>query len=302
MALALFTSAPAHAFCRTTTCDPFLDCDEDAEHCCGEDSHGCAVNGEPLHWSGPCISFSAQEDGSEKRNIGFEELRTEVRAAFRRWVSSDCGNDQLPGLKVADFGAAQCGRPEYNTDVNVPNANVWMFRDGDWPHEGQPNATLALSTITYHLETGEIFDADVEINSFAQDVTVGDDDVNFDLASIVTHEAGHFLGLSHTRVRGSAMVAGYTRGSTALRELSEDDEAGMCAIYEPTEDAQAENCEPRHGYSPLCADALSSGCQLEPGGTGAGPLSAAKVGFLFWVMAAARRRRPRASATPTPEV
>ena len=55
-----------------------------------------------------------------------------------------------------------CDKHEYNQ--NAGNANIIIFRDDTWPYEGSGN-TLALTTVTYNLDTGEIYDADMELNS-----------------------------------------------------------------------------------------------------------------------------------------
>ena len=59
-------------------------------------------------------------------------------------------------------GAVDCHKAEYNQESG--NANLFMFRDDSWPYEN-PLDTLALTTLTYNVETAEIFDADVEVNT-----------------------------------------------------------------------------------------------------------------------------------------
>src|ERR1019366_8185381 len=50
----------------------------------------------------------------------------------------------------------------------------------------------------------------------------------YDLGSILTHEAGHFLGLAHTADTSAVMYASYSPGATVL---TPDDVAGICSIY-----------------------------------------------------------------------
>lgn len=252
-------SSSAEAFCRTTTCIPGEDCEYDPQT-------GCAVTGKPLEWNRPCLSFGVQKDGSPLRGISYEEAHGIIAGAFSRWLGSNC-DGKLPSIDLADLGAVACGQPQYNK--TGPNANVWMFRDEGWEGGSSnasasetPSSTLAITIITFQPDTGEIFDADVEINSEQALLTTSDSQVVFDLASIVTHEAGHFLGLSHTREPGATMRAGYLPGTVSLRALSEDDELGMCAIYPPDRQLPPGNCMPRHGFSSQCSGEPDSGCSF----------------------------------------
>ncbi len=251
------------------------------------------------------MSFGVQEDASALRGISYDEAHGIIEHAYGTWLAASCEGG-LPSIDIADFGPIACAVPEYNK--GGPNANVWMFRDDVWDEGGAgataasetPSGTLAITIITYNPETGEIFDADVEINSLHVPLTTGDTDVQFDLASIVTHEAGHFLGLSHSRSRDATMWAGYAPGTTTLRHLSEDDQAGMCAIYPPGRELPSGNCTPRHGFSSSCYEedtgcSVAAASPLGLGGLGRGPLwgmLAASLG-----LAALSRRRARVQPT-----
>jgi hypothetical protein len=145
---------------------------------------------------------------------------------------------------------------EFNQEE--PNANIWLFLDSEWPYVSG-NTTLALTTLTFNVETGEIFDSDVEINSFENELTTTDTAVQADLESIIVHEAGHFLGLSHTCDQTATMYRDYTFGDVSLRTLEADDIAGICAIYPPGEPEEC-NPTPRHGFSRQCASGVEKGC------------------------------------------
>ncbi len=164
------------------------------------------------------------------------------------------------------------------------NANIITFRDDGWPYVGGGN-TLALTTVTYHLKTGEIYDADMEINSFDVALSQGDDDVSFDLLSIATHEAGHFLGLSHSSDHDATMFADYRPGTASLRDLSQDDLDGICAVYPPGEPIKGCDPTPRHGFSALCAARSARG-------EGVGRLRCGPA-RQRWRGRARRRARPR---------
>src|SRR5689334_23648589 len=66
-----------------------------------------------------------------------------------------------PSTKVNPLSlhdALPISKHEYNQ--NRGNTNLIVFRDDGWPYEGSSN-TLALTTVTYNLDTGEIYDADM---------------------------------------------------------------------------------------------------------------------------------------------
>lgn len=260
--LILISAAEAYAYCRTRTCDP-----RDPQAGCVIDPEtNCVLTGDFLQWPTQCVSFSVHRDGSVVRDISYDQTHEIVSGAFAKWISVSCENG-FPAIEIADRGAVSCGHSEYNQDAG--NANAWLFRDDFWPHEG-PNATLALTIITFNTKNGEIYDVDVEINSAESEITVGDDDIQSDLESIVTHEAGHFLGLSHSNVPGATMVPDYLSGQTHLRSLEPDDAAGICAAYPPGRQADDETCTPRHGYSTRCGSSQESTCSTLPGRRAAG--------------------------------
>ncbi len=249
----------AAAFCRTTTCDG------DPRATCHVDAEGCATDGVPLYWPTRCLSFGVQQDGSSKRHISYDTFDAIVQIAFRQWLAVDCGGRKHPSFSMwdmgDDYGPIVCSQPEYNR--TAPNASVWMLRDSDWPHPS-PGSTLALTTLTFQAATGHILDADVEINSFGVSLTTSDDAIEVDLQSIVTHEAGHFLGLSHSIDQTATMYGSYDASNRSARSLASDDAAGICAAYPP--DRAAPSCEgpePSHGFSRYCGGGVgAAGCAV----------------------------------------
>lgn len=90
--------------------------------------------------------------------------------------------------------------------------------------------------IFYDPATGAITEADVVVNPAAQfstDGTVG----TYDLEATFTHEIGHVLGLDHSDEAGSIMqphqgINGlYDQTAVSARSLSDDDRAGVRALY-----------------------------------------------------------------------
>lgn len=291
VALALLVAPEtARAFCRTSSCPN----KGTAAVCTPAQPNDC---GTPLFWSDPCIGFSLQKDGSKVASLADAEQI--FRDAFTQWEHADCGGGSHPHIAPVDMGPVECNKHEYNQQAG--NANIILFRDDGWPYSGGDN-TLALTTVTYNLDTGEIYDADIEINSASGDITIGDTNVGYDLASIAQHETGHFLGLAHSDVSDATMYSMYKKGDLSLRTIEADDRAAICAAYAPGA-AIADNCTPniRHGFSSQCASAQSSSqkgcCAVAPGAVDGDPesLHAALAFGAAAALALGRRRRARAS-------
>lgn len=284
-ALVLAAAPDALAFCRTTTCGPG-EC-QPAPECAY-----CLDGGLPLYWPGGCASFSAQETGSPLRSISSALTGQLVESALAQWIGVDCGGGQHPSLAIYRTQDVVCDQQEYNQDA--PNANVWMYRDDAWPYAGT-GSTLALTTVTYNVKTGEIYDADVEINSVEVPITTGEGNIQADLSSIITHEAGHFLGLSHSCDQNATMFASYKFGETGLRSLEADDVAGICTIYPPGKDTKACDPTPRHGFSTDCGTPTEDkGCCTTAAGRGSSSGAfAVGLALLALCLGAARKRRRR---------
>lgn len=302
LAAAAFCSVAGQAraeYCRTKACDdqPAYDdiWQEEDDPPCVRDGVGCLLDGQPLYWPQSCISFSVQRDGSKSQDIDFSTAHDVVQASFDAWLNADCGSGATPSFVVADFSPADCGAAEYNQDGG--NANVFLFRDEEWPYKGAED-TLALTTITYNTENAQIYDADVEINSAEATFTVTDvqEDIRDDLQSVLTHECGHFLGLSHDPNSASTMFPDYQNQETHQRTLHADDIAGICEIYPPGESVNSAQCDPRHGFSRIC------GGKEDDGGCGIARAprenpTALALGALFGFGLVLRRlRRGRLSA------
>lgn len=260
----LLFAAHATGACRTTTCDrvdPPANCPVKTDMC----ACTTAAVAIKIKWPDTCVSTSVNSQGSVKRSITADDMRAIVHGAFQKWTTSaQCQSGGSPSFVVDTFPDVNC------TDVTGddagyksggPNYNVWIFRDGDdeWPYDSVGENAIAITTTQFSRDTGEIYDSDVELNSrdndFATPDTMGPS--RMDLASVVQHESGHFLGLAHSCVADAVMQPTLDLG-VVRRDLSSDDISGICEAYPPNHLNPTCNPEPRHGFSTECAFQPSS--------------------------------------------
>ena len=298
-AFVLAVSTHGWAFCRTYTCNP------KNETCPLID--GCIVGGKPLQWASSTVSWDVQQDDSSKPGLTAAALELATSDAFARWVNVDCPGGGKPSIRLLNRGPIACGVPEYNQTTS--NANVVAYHDAPWPYRLTGSELLAQETLYFNPNTGEIYDANLEINTDQYDFAVaGAVSPVLDLNAVLTHQVGHFLGLSHSRLPEATMYQDYDPGMVTL---DADDIAAICEAYPPGRIAASDSDEPRHGFSGECADAQgdagaagaagaasdsggkSSGCSVR-GVAGASPFGGAAL-MLGVCVVVVRRRRRRAS-------
>src|SRR5450432_396651 len=239
----LFATRTASAFCQATTCDPSVAADQ-----CSADAQNCLTVGEPLAWPSNCVTVSVQAAGAPKQNIDYATALGSVTRAFAAWTSAACDNG-TPSITVKVTGPITCDASEFNE--TGPNANIVVFRQDVWPYVGGQDA-LGLTRVHFDPKTGDIWDSDIEVNAVDEPLSVGDlTPKAVDLDSLLTHEAGHFLGLAHTIDTTATMFPRLSKGDS-LRTLAQDDISGVCSIYPPGRSVTSTSCEPRHGFSDLC--------------------------------------------------
>jgi hypothetical protein len=219
----------------------------------------------PLFWRNTCVSYSFQTTPS--KYLSLADAKRIASDAFGAWSAAACPGGP-PSITAVPFPEVQC-----DSVPSTEHSNLIIFRDKGWPYDDSANA-IGYTTLTVDLTTGEILGADTEINS-AQWTIVAEPPAPanaYDFATIMTHEAGHFLGLAHTADTNAVMFAQYHPDTT----LKDDDVAGICSIYHPDgthETSQgpvlAQSCDPR----PL-SGFLSGSC----GSFDAGTINLASVG------------------------
>jgi hypothetical protein len=275
-------------YCRTTTCTPPQGYPIPNGACQPpdwSDSDACVnvqkASNAPLWWRTSCVGYDLNEAAST--SVSLDAFTAAASSAFEAWATASCptngsGTSRVD-IDVRDLGPVSCALATYDK-TGGPNQNVIVFHDDAWPYEAADRAkshtkvsqTVALTTVTFEPNTGEIFDADIELNSADYKFGVPDSTSTtlpsgvFDLQSVLTHETGHFLGLGHSPLLDAVMnPSGDSDQGGMKRALRAEDVAGICSIYpsgarrvstlvDPSGEIPAGDCDPtpRHGFSRTC--------------------------------------------------
>lgn len=166
---------------------------------------------------------------------GTDQLSNEVNALIRSvdvWNAAfgRCGPLPVcleyagPLDDAAGYGLDRT-RPYLNLVTYVGERAVWDARHRDT----LPTPPVALTTL-FSTADGEIFDADVEVNTAYYRFSTNGAPQTMDLQSVLTHELGHVLGFDHVAVSGSVMQPRLDLGARR-RALGPGDLEGTCAVF-----------------------------------------------------------------------
>lgn len=270
--------APAHAFERTHTCYSATD---GRTPVCQKRQKPV-----PIRWKTGCTTWRTHADFPD-------EFLTPVKNSFQTWnrVSGSYFQTYYAG-STDQFGAAyDCQSGESG------NENVVSYLE-DWPESLAGSDVVALTSVVYTTDTGEILDADIRMNgqhfhwkvvtSVSRDLTI------VDIQNVMTHEVGHFLGLEHTTeatyqgnsaARHATMYANTYPNEIKRRVLDDDDIAGVRAIY-PIADAPSRACEPPevidHVDIPAGFDPQRFACKAKKKGCNAAAASSVPLASVFY--------------------
>ena len=241
--------------------------------------------GHCLGWPAGTVEFRENLAGApDAGEAGFAAMERSLAT----WATAmnDCGNLTLRmGTRTATRTTG------FDDRKGASNENVLLFRNrlcidfvspSDACH-AQGNCadtydcwdysagTLAITTTTFNVRTGKLYDADLEMNASVHIFTTVDSPpcsalgqsgcVSTDVQNTVTHELGHALGLDHSPDSRSTMFAGAELGETSKRVLDDGSVEFVCTAYPaggPTLDCDG---------SPLdLSENTSSSCTAAPGG------------------------------------
>lgn len=195
---------------------------------------GTDVNGRTisLKWAGRATAIRYFVTDAGVAGVSAGEFRDAVTRGFNTWQNVETSSVGF------EFGGFVSARP-----LDQDGANVVGFAN-------RPDLERTLASTSFLIDTrsGEIIESDIFFNSnFQWSVAPGGEPGRFDVQSIATHEAGHFLGLGHSslgeteaipsggrRLLSAASVMfpiAYSSGNIVDRELQADDIAGVSDIY-----------------------------------------------------------------------
>jgi len=190
-----------------------------------------ASNSVHVRWPGSTITISLSSSLSNPQlNVkSGSDVVGATRRALARWAavanlrfivtSSDLQSISAPGTRGDGVSLITVARTAENAAPFTGAASEMSGR------------TRSFSSVG-----GSISEADIVLNPgqpFSSDGTPG----TYDLEATLTHEVGHLLGLEHSAVLGATMQPRqgkngvYGLSSFTSRSLSDDDRAGVRAIY-----------------------------------------------------------------------
>jgi hypothetical protein len=233
--------------------------------------------GPALFWCTRSIPFITNEKGS--KDAGPSSIDA-VKLSFDAWTHSTCSD-----LKFADQGTTPRTDVGFDQASNATdNINLVVWREVScvsatpandpcltaggcnnkydcWEGGGTGMETIALTTTTFNVNTGEIYDTDIELNGAGFVFSTVDSPpctsqpphappvptcVATDIRNTLTHEVGHVTGLDHNTTDPTVtMYPTAGLGDTDKRAPHQDDIDGLCAIYPvgaATEGCQTKAC------------------------------------------------------------
>ena len=266
-----------------------------------------------LTWTHPQITFQQDTLGTEDTQGNGSEFLA-FSKALATWNEAATGCSSVHYSEGPRIVERKTGWVKGSPD----NHNVVLYRrvgctaaapsnDPCWSDESCPNkydcwdtktraATLALTTTTFDLSTGHIYDTDIEANDVFFFFTTVDSPecvstpspscISSDVQNTMTHELGHVLGLAHSPDTFSTMYATANKGELIKRQIDSYSKQFLCDAY------------PASGISRDCI-ALRPPRRLGPEdtatpmGCAAAPVSSAMVWLAAATLRAFGRRRAR---------
>ncbi|HEY8475665.1 MAG TPA: matrixin family metalloprotease, partial [Chloroflexota bacterium] len=164
-----------------------------------------------------------------ERSVGWRYNPTGAPPGLSGHASAVAAGAETWSSAGADFtftggGQSSAGTGACHSTLDGENTVGWA---------PQPGSVLAVTCTWYEMggSPRPAIEFDMEIDP-EWEWTTGSP-VRVDLESVAVHEFGHALGLAHSQDSSAVMYASYSEGSVK-RELTEDDLAGLYALYGTT--------------------------------------------------------------------
>lgn len=250
-------------------------------------------SGPSLNWPSRAATFKINQALSA--DLVTQDGINAIRNSFDTWHQVAGGH-----FTYTYGGLTQSTAVGYDFLHTAENENIVIFQK-EWNHD---SLIIGLTTATYNAQTGEVFDADIELNNRDYTFSTDDNNVQTDLQNTVTHEAGHFIGFDHTDKPGStlptdcATAATMSRttkvGEISKRVLAASDKLGFTFVY-PSDKAGNGFCWPATTSTATAETITQTSSSL--GGcmsirTDLVPVVLALIVLRFWLTNRKRRKKP----------
>lgn len=182
-------------------------------------------DGTPIRWYKDTVSMVGDINGTA--DIPDKGEWQAVKAAMDAWNRETCKQPQLVFSGLKDDV-----RSGYWSDEDNYNLIKWVNDKKEWTDKYTGGEdVIAFTTVMFDLNSGEIYDTDMELNDWAFDFTIKRSMSKYDVQNTVTHELGHVLGMDHSKDPTATMYYSANKGDTNKRSLAEDDINGLCYLY-----------------------------------------------------------------------
>lgn len=183
------------------------------------------------HWASPTVTYRI---GPEfLAHFGAIEGRATVDAAAAAWS----GLPGVPTIVISDWPASP-----YVADGERANG-IYLVPEDQWIWDAGQLAFTESQALNI---SGRMLRADICVNA-SKPLVIGAGAHEYDLQSVLTHEFGHALGLDENTIDMLAVMSPRLRAGDMRRELTEDDIAGVVALYKdpwkPTIVPYVQNCQ-----------------------------------------------------------
>lgn len=240
-----------------------------------------------LYWPIRNVTYLVNRRGCA--DVPLAETVGAIKRAFFSWASPSCTDlyFKLEGLtdvertNLVKLGATKSDRK-----------NVIVWREDAWPPPGVPAGAAppevaALTTLSYDATTGEIVDADMDLNGFDFFWTTTDDKTSAatDIQNVLTHEVGHLIGLddlTSVASKDATMYGTTQQAELDKRDLAADDVQAVCAVYPY---GKVTPVGPRQPPPHTGVQGAATGCQLLPAAPPAPAVLLALLAALGYILA-----------------